>query len=140
MDNCGPHGSYFADPREQIKTSALPPNCTATHQPMQMGITSKWKQLYRSRLLETILNNMESRTERKGAKKGLESGTKRTNEGHDPHLLDAANMVNKSGDNVSDMTIIRCIVKAKRFPVPIDTYLRAPFGGMRNLGKGDSVK
>lgn len=140
MDICGPYGSDLSDPKEEINISTLATNCSATHQPMEMGIISTWKQLYRSTLLRTILINMETWSERKEANKGLKEAIIVMHEGFDPHLQDVANMVKERWDNLSDRTISRCWVRAKILPVPMDADIAETFGRMRNHENDDTVK
>lgn len=64
MDNCGPHGAELNYPKGQVTITTLPPNCASLHQPMDMGIISKWELEYGSVLIRAVVENLESRQQR----------------------------------------------------------------------------
>lgn len=128
VDNSGPHGSDLEDPRGQVTIIALPPNCTARHHPMYMGVISTWKRNYRIVLLRNLLLDIETRSERKLQNVGLKPGMKGMKEGYDPHLLDVTTMVKESWDQVSAATIARCWIQSQILPVGREAELAEKFG------------
>ena len=90
----------------------LSPNCTSLHQPMDMGIISTWKLKYRSLLIRAIVEDLETRQQQLDYSTALNQGIRGLSEGHDPHLLDVAKMVERSWAQVTLMTIFRCWVKS----------------------------
>lgn len=96
MDNRGAHGSDLFDPRNQIKTYPLSPNCTSTAHLTNMGVTSSRMNIYRRNLLFKIIQDLETREVRKTSnyqKLGDMGGTK---EGYGRHMLDVARLYHLS--------------------------------------------
>mmetsp|Transcript_21584 Transcript_21584/g.60805 ORF Transcript_21584/g.60805 Transcript_21584/m.60805 type:complete len:327 (+) Transcript_21584:305-1285(+) len=117
MDNCGPHGAEVSDPLGQIKITTLPPNCTSVHQPMDQGIIAALKKNYRFELLNRMLVVFESREELKEASKSMRAGTAGLMEGHNPHILDAMEIMSQVWRNMSEETVARCWMKADILPI-----------------------
>lgn len=61
-------------------------------------------------------------------------------EEHDPHLLDVANIVEKSWSEVSEVTMCRCWVKSNLFPRTMSDGFNATFWAMKNDSKSDEVQ
>lgn len=110
MDNHSSHAD-LVDPRGQVKILALPPNCTAKHQPADAGIIAALKKLYRTKLLSARVNTMASAPQlREEAKKRrVVSGCRGLAEGYSPHLLDAAELCHEAWADVSAETIKRWV-------------------------------
>ena len=140
MDNCGLHGAELSDPRQKVTIMTLPPNCTSLHQPMEMGIISTWKLKYRSLLIRAIVEDLETLQQRRDDSTTLKQGMRGLSEGHDPHLLDVAKMVEKSWAQVTVMTICRCWVKSAVLPRAMSDELNGTYGRMKNRSKDDDVK
>ncbi len=96
MVNAGSH-SNLRDICEQVTVIPLPPNVTAVHKPMDMGVISTWKQTDRRFLVRKLVQNIESRAERRELNQGRTYGLKGLAEGYDPHMLDAANLAKRQG-------------------------------------------
>ncbi len=77
-----------------------------------MALISTWKQTYRRFLVHQLVQDLESRAERRELNRGRTYGLNGLAKGYDPHMLDAANLAKLSWDSVSRMTIARCWVKA----------------------------
>lgn len=140
MDNCGPHGTDLKDSRNQVTIMTLPPNCTAIHQPMDLGIIAAWKVRYCWMLLRKIVLDIETRQQRRESNRALIAGMKGIDEGHDPHLLDVSKMVEESWSNVSQSTIARCWVKANVLPLPHACDITSSEGKMSNTQNSEDVK
>lgn len=108
MDSCGPQGTDLNEPRGQVTISALPSNFTALHQPMDIRIISSWKFRYCSLLIRSIVKEFETQQKRRDDSEALKQGMRKLAEGHEPHLLEGAKMVERSWAEVTDMTICRC--------------------------------
>lgn len=93
MDSCGSYGADLSGPRGQVTIMTLPSNCTSLYQPMDMGIISTWKLKCRSLLVRAIVNDLDSRHQRRDDKAALLQGMRRLSEGRVPHLLDIETMV-----------------------------------------------
>lgn len=110
MDGCSSH-SDLVDDRGQVKVVTYPPNFTSVHQPMDQGIIAASKLNYRSELLNIKASTMlVAGTLRDEAKeRRMVAGTMRLAEGHHPHLLDAAELLKRAWDVVSQKTIARSV-------------------------------
>lgn len=97
MDGCASHGE-LVDPRGQVETITYLPNVTSRYQPMDKGIISAVKRGYRNTLPQLRVDTMSiAPTLREQAKaRKMPSGTKGLAEGHLPHLLDTADILNQS--------------------------------------------
>lgn len=140
MDNCGPHGTDVQDVRNQVTLFTLPPNCTAIHQPMDMGVIAAWKRRYRGLLLKAIVRDLESRRQRRDDSRALRAGMRGLGEGHDPHMLDVARLVEQSWNAVDAVGISRCWIKAEVLPVDKVAELNAVHGRMRNTSGDATVR
>jgi hypothetical protein len=117
MDNCSSH-TGLVDNRDQVKIIELPPNCTSVHQPMDQGIIASFKVRYRTRLLATRADTMLVAADlRKRAKeRKMTAGSMGLAEGHDPHVLDVADMALLAWKDVQQESIARCWLKANILP------------------------
>lgn len=108
MDGCASHGN-LVDPRGQISVNTYPPNCTSKYQPMDMGIIETTKRYFRRGLLAVRVSTMSSvDTLRQQAKdRKMAAGTMGLAEGHQAHLLDAAELLEGAWDKVTPTTIAR---------------------------------
>ena len=131
MDNCGPHGSDLCDSRMQVTILTLPPNCTSMYQPMDMGVIAAMKLHYRSLLLNRITSTVEHRAEMRRAAQHLKAGARGLDEGYDPHMLDATELVGEAWEKISVATIARCWIKAKILPTEVQEALIMKHGKPR---------
>eukprot|EP00171_Calliarthron_tuberculosum_P005173 IDg5173t1 len=127
VDNASSH-SNLSNSQEQVSIIALPPNVTAVHQPMDLGIIAAWKKRYRREMLREIVKDIETRTARRELNKKNPGGMNGLAQGYAPHILDVANLAKHSWDGVSQNTIARCWVKANCLPVPMSAHINASFG------------
>lgn len=105
-----PGGGWMEDPRGQVKVLVYPANCTGKHQPMRWGVIAATKLNYRRRLVSGRVSTMlAAGTLRAEAReRGVAvAGVAGLAEGHPPHLLDAAEMLQAAWDDVSEATIAR---------------------------------
>ena len=112
MENCGPHGADLLDRTEKLSGITLPCNCTSMFQPMDMGIIVFPKVRYRSLLLQRMLEVFENRSKLRKAAKKLAAGLKGWDKGHDPHMLDVAEMLEDVWESVTERTTARCWIKS----------------------------
>jgi len=56
-DNCGAHDQLECN---QVKFTALPPNCTSIYQPLDLGIIACLKRRYKRRLLDLVVSVFEA--------------------------------------------------------------------------------
>lgn len=119
MDNCGYHGKDLVDNNIRVTIFTLPPNCTSLHQPMDMGVIAAWKADYRHTLLRDMIMTMEKREQRKqmSIANELKACMKGLNEGHDPHILDVSEIIDRTREIVSEKTVARFWIKAGIFTV-----------------------
>lgn len=132
MDNCGRHAADLIDHKNQVSIFPLPPNCTASHQPMDLGIISAWKAHYRRLMLRDVMDDLETRMERRQHNWGLAPGMTGLAEGYDPHMLDVTHLVRVSWEKVQPMTIAQCWVKSKVLPQSHSAELNSIHGKMQN--------
>lgn len=108
MDGCVSHGD-LVDDRGQVTIKFYPPNCTSVHQPMDMGIIAKTKCNYRKELLDVKTSTMlvadALRAEAKARK--MKAGTMGLAQGHQPHVRDAAELLQKAWASVTAQDIAR---------------------------------
>ena len=131
LDNCGPHGAELVDPRGQVTViMALPPNCTAVHQPMDAGIISWVKTRYRYTMLREVVGFLSDRNNlrRRAEELSMTSGTKGLHDGYDAHLGDVARISKVVWNDLSMQTIARCWVKANMLCERHNNNLLADFG------------
>ena len=95
IDNCSAHPELQMS---NVKLVFLPPNTTSKLQPCDAGIIQNLKQLYRKRMMQSILMNMED------CKTATELAKKIT-------VLDAILWLRYAWDMVSDTTIHKCFNK-----------------------------
>ena len=89
----------------------MPPNYSALHQPMYMGIIAFWKGKYKSLMLTEIAPNLENHTQLRAQAYQPGAGMRGMGHGYDPNMLDVAEMVHYSWQTVSQMTVARCWTK-----------------------------
>ena len=108
MDGCSSHDD-LVDDRRQVTVMTYPPNCTSVHQPMDMAIIYATKLLYRRELLNIKASTMEvAETLRSQAKdRKVNRGMAGLAEGHQPHVLDAADLLKRGWEQVTEKTIAR---------------------------------
>ncbi|CAB1103823.1 unnamed protein product [Ectocarpus sp. CCAP 1310/34] len=117
MDGCSSH-SDLVDDRGQVTVKTYPPLCTAVHQPMDLGVIAKTKVNYRKELLDVKTSTMlVADTLRAQAKaRKMKAGTMGLAQGHQPHVRDAAELLQKAWASVTAQDIARCFVKAETLP------------------------
>lgn len=108
MDCCASHDE-LSDPEGRVRIMMYPPNCTSLHQPMDMGIIAATKLHYRRRLLRrrTDLLPMAETLRDVATKSKMRAGTKGLMQGHQPHVLDAAQLIYLAWADVTQTTISR---------------------------------
>lgn len=124
MDGCSSHDD-LVDDKGQVTVMTYPPNCTSVHQPMDMGIIYATKLIYRRELLSVKVSTMGvAETLRAQAKeRKMARGVAGLAEGHHPHVLDAADLLKRAWDQVTQKTIARySTLKTER----INHYATAP--------------
>lgn len=108
VDGCSSH-DLLEDPEGQVKVMAYPPNCATKHQPMDVGIIAATKLRYRTRLLNVRVSTMglveTLRAQANGRK--MAAGTAGLAEGHDAHILDAAEILQAAWEDVTATSIAR---------------------------------
>ena len=93
-----------------MKILTFPPNCTSVNQPTDTGVISTIKAYYRREILLDILTDFEMRHNRRAIviQDKFKSGMTEINEGPDSHLLEVAEIIQKSWSLVSERKIARC--------------------------------
>ena len=92
LDNCPAHPAI--EGLSNIKVAMLPPNATSKLQPMDQGIISTLKALYRSKMLSKLIRTLD-----RGSEFAVD-------------LLDALHFINAAWDGVSQHTVKRCFQKS----------------------------
>lgn len=59
MDNCSGHDPSCVDPRGQVEVIYFPPNCTSVYQPLDQGIITTLKTLYKKEMLTSFATAYE---------------------------------------------------------------------------------
>ncbi|CAB1101968.1 unnamed protein product [Ectocarpus sp. CCAP 1310/34] len=139
MDGCSSH-SDLVDDRGQVTVKTYPPLCTAVHQPMDLGVIAKTKVNYRKELLDVKTSTMlVADTLRAQAKaRKMKAGTMGLAQGHQPHVRDAAELLQKAWASVTAQDIARCFVKAETLPEEMAAELTKQHGKTRfNVAKPD---
>lgn len=108
MDGCSSHAD-LVDPRGQVTVMTYPPNCTSVHQPMDMGILAALKLVYRRLLLDLKASTMlvAAQLREEAEQRKMVAGTKGLAEGHQPHVLDAAELLASAWTSITPTTIAR---------------------------------
>ena len=105
LDNCSSHLNLKHD---QIEILFLPPNVISTSQPLDQGIISTVKRIYRTSLLQHIVSNIQlfvASSKRQRKKSGLKFGGP-------PDMLDACKLLKESWNQITSSTISRCWIKS----------------------------
>lgn len=97
-----------------------------------LGIICAWKLRYRSLLIRSIVEDLESGEQRCDDSQTLTQDMQGLTEGHDPHMLDVARMVKKSWTEVTELTICKCGIKSDVWPRATSDELTATYGWMTN--------
>ncbi len=63
MDNCAGHDINICDPTGQVEIIFFPPNCTSVYQPLDQGIISTLKTIYKKEMLSEFVVAYEKREE-----------------------------------------------------------------------------
>jgi len=101
---------------DDIVLMLLPPNVTCVHQPMDQGIISAFKRIYKTAILDTVdslLPNWKQIRE-DGAKKP--DGYRGLKDGYAVNMLDALELISTSWKQVSKETVVNCFIKANCLP------------------------
>lgn len=130
MDHWGPHGADLFDYKQQVTIHTLPTNSASIHRPMGMGVIATFKLQYRRHLLSRIKANIKERRALREAAGTLREDMRGLNEGHDPHMLNVAQLVKQAWDEIPERTIARCWVKADILPHAVESTLEAQYGRM----------
>lgn len=79
------------------------------------------KRLYRTRLLAIRVDTMSAAEQlrEQGKARKMKAGTMGLAEGHQPHVLNAAEILCEAWDHVHPEAIVRCWVKARTLPAPM---------------------
>ncbi|CAB1096975.1 unnamed protein product [Ectocarpus sp. CCAP 1310/34] len=130
----------LVDDRGQVTVKTYPPLCTAVHQPMDLGVIAKTKVNYRKELLDVKTSTMlVADTLRAQAKaRKMIVGTMGLAQGHQPHVRDAAELLQKAWASVTAQDIARCFVKAESLPEEMAAELTKQHGKTRfNVAEPD---
>ena len=79
------------------------------------------------------LNDIELRAKRREDSIGLPAGMKGLSEGHEPHMLDVANLVHESWEKISKETVCRCWIKSRMLPIHIEKDLEGTYGKLMKV-------
>ena len=140
MDNCGPHGADISDPLGQVKTIALPPNCTAVHQTMDQGIIAAIKRVYHYKLLHKILENIENCEQRHQASQRTLAGTASLDEGREAHLLDVMKILYQVWNDMEVSTITHSWARSKILDPTMEADIRAEYASRSKCAISDETK
>ena len=92
-----------------MTTKFYPPLCTSIHQPMDLGVIAQTKVIFRKELLDvktsTMLVTDTLRAQAKARK--MKAGTMGLAQGHQPHVRDAAEFLEKAWASVTAQDIAR---------------------------------
>ena len=91
-------------------------------------------------MLRCIVLEIETRAERRRLNKHLRAGMRGVREGYDPHILDVATPAKEAWENVSQMTLARCWMKASILPAGHSAGINASEGRMQNASKTSDVQ
>lgn len=100
VDNACSHNE-LCDLIGQVHVIPLPRNVTAVHQPMDMGVTSVFKRMYRKQMLRELVRDIKTKALRRATSKGRAGSMIGLAEGYDPHILDVTKLIKKAWDSVS---------------------------------------
>lgn len=136
LDKGSSHGANLIDPSGQVQVFYLPPTCAAKHQPMKLGVVALLRKSYKHQLLALVMEFLNDRKELQNSARRWQTGTMGLYEGHDPHVLDAAELISEIWKTLSVVAIRKCWLKANILPVPardkLSQSVRRPDGGRAN--------
>ena len=94
----------------------FPPNVATMHQPVERGVISAWKALYRYTLMKELSKDLEGRVSRREHSRMLLPELRGMEEGFEPNLLEVSEMIQESWRQVSTASIISCWLRADILP------------------------
>lgn len=103
----------LVDPRNQVAVKEYPPRCARRHQPMDQGVIASWKRQYKTELLKVRVDTIESapKLREQARARGMGVATMGLAEGHQAHVLDAAEIACQAWEKISQSFIVRYAVK-----------------------------
>lgn len=101
----------LVDPRNQVTVKEFPPHCARKHQPMNQGVIASWKRHYKTDLLKVRVDTIESapKLREQARARGMGAATMGLAEGHQPHVLDAAEIACQAWEKISQSFIARYV-------------------------------
>lgn len=116
LDNASSHDAKLVDAKGMVDIFYLPPNCTALKKPMDMGMIAIVKKKYKYSLLSTVFELLEERENLRQGCRHWQAGTRGLYEGHEPHVLDAAELIVAILETLDPIGIQKCWLKSNILP------------------------
>ncbi|EFX68993.1 hypothetical protein DAPPUDRAFT_114086 [Daphnia pulex] len=110
------HDPSCVDPTGQVEIIFSPPNCTSVFQPLDQGIITTLKTLYKREMLSSFVASYEKFEELQELAKKAKQGRKGLQFGHSVHVLDAGRIIKKCWDSLDEKTISACFIHARCLP------------------------
>nr|CAH0104180.1 unnamed protein product [Daphnia galeata] len=116
MDNCSGHDMALTDPEGQVEVILFPPNCTSVYQPLDQGIISALKTLYKREMLAEFVEAYGKYEELQRLASEAKKGRKGLKVGCSANFLDVGRIVKKCWDSLPRKTIVGCWLHSKCLP------------------------
>lgn len=125
------------DPRGQVKIMRLPLDSRPIHHPMEQGILALVKQRYRYAMLERVLELLPFRDAIQACNMRKSEALRGLDDGHDPNVLDAAELLYEIWQETSAQSTARSWAKTNVLPDSYNASLIAKHGRSRAFGKAE---
>lgn len=119
------------DIQGQVRIAHFPRNSATIHQPVERGIITAWKALYKHCLLKDVAQEVETRNNRRLHAENLLPELRGLTEGYEPNLLEVSELIHTTWNELSLPNIINCWLRADILPRPMQAVLQS---GPANIG------
>jgi len=93
MDNCAGHDPECVDPLGQVEIFFFPPNVTSVYQPLDQGIISVMKTMYKREVINRLIIAYDQSDALREEARAAKKGTKGLKYGASATVLDAGQIV-----------------------------------------------
>jgi len=122
MHMCDPRLKNIAQ-RWGVHLHCLPPNVTSIHQPLDQGIISWVKAAYRREMVLRYIVAMDNWDAVRTRGKSLPAGARGIDFGHEPTVLDAANLIDIAWKELSPPVVACCFHGSRCLPEKLQREL-----------------
>lgn len=131
MKNCEPHRCDLVDERDPVKTRSPSSNCTAGHQPIDLGTISTWKARHRFCHLNRFLRDTQSSEKRRKHDKNKKTGMNYIKKENSLRRLDVSRLVQENLEGPRQDSTVFCQAERCICLSQISVYLSITHGNAK---------